>query len=478
MVYDYLYAMPHVLAIDQGTQSTRAAVLDLEGRIKHSVAIPIALHRPQINRAEQDAEQIVQSVQMAMDRLFSELPRTVTSSIDYCGIATQRSTVLSWGADGTAISPALNWQDTRGREQIASLRRYASEIKQISGLPLSQHYGASKLHWLRHNCKGERDQRYGLLASFLLSRIGNKQSTMVDHGNAQRMQLLDVATGEWSRQLLELFDIPDTSLPECCPIWHNFGELREYGIPITAMNGDQNAAWFGSGSPVVGAALVNIGSGAFVLTAQQAETTIPELLSTIAYSDQSNRSKLLEATINGAGNALQWLSSNHGVNYDSAQLQQSLELISEPPIFLNTVGGLGSPWWNSELPPVFINNKKQYSTAEMLAGVSESILFLIYRNIQEIQKTQTLYELQISGGLSAVNQLCQKLANLSNLPVKRLHDPEATSKGIAWIACGRPNSWRRPNYDHYPAKKDSALRLRYELFLEQLGTYLEATKNV
>ncbi len=465
--------MSYVLAIDQGTQSTRAAVLSQDGRIMASVSVQIESTRPQNNWVEQSAEQIATSVETSINDLFSILPKTIRSSVDCCGIATQRSTVLSWDHLGNILSPALNWQDTRGQEQLRSLVQYKSEIKQISGLPLSAHYGASKLHWLIENINDSSDKRFGPLSSFLLYRVSKTETSAVDHGNAQRMQLLDIATGEWSQRLLELFGVPVSSLPECKPIYHDYGELKEYGISITAMNGDQNAAWFGSGLPVVGTALINIGSGAFILTPQQGVKDLPELLTTIAYSDESSRHQLLEATVNGAGNALKWLSATHGINDYRSELQSSLEQVVEPPIFLNTVGGLGSPWWKSGLAPRFANVTEHYSRPEMIAGVCESILFLIYHNIREIQKIQAISELQISGGLSMANEICQKLATLSNLKVKCLNNPESTLKGIAWIASGKPDDWGVSEYVEYLPKKDPRLSLRFECFLEKLNNYIE-----
>lgn len=113
----------------------------------------------------------------------------------------------------------------------------------------------------------------------------------------------------------------------------------------------------------------------------------------------------------------------------------------------------------------------------MIAGVCESILFLIYHNVREIQKVQIVSELQLSGGLSKVDQICQKLANLCNLAVKRLNESESTIKGIAWLASGQPKSWRVPEYDHYLPQIDPRLGLRFELFIEQLDRYLEGTTH-
>jgi len=469
--------MSYVLAIDQGTQSTRASILDGEGRVVAQASVPVTSTRPKLNRVEQDANALASSVETAIGQVLKQVAKTVRSCVECCGIATQRSTVVSWDNAGKAASAALSWQDTRGQEQLDHLREYVSEIKQHSGLPLSAHYGATKLRWLMDNSNSRENRRFGPLSSYLLSRISNVETNLVDHANAQRMQLLDISTMQWSNSLLQLFGIPIELLPECCPVYHDFGELKGPGIPITAMNGDQNAAWFGSGLPAAGTALVNIGSGAFVLTPQPADKEAPELLSTIACSDNTASSFLLEATVNGAGNALLWLSEHYPISNHRLKLKSALEQTVEPPMFLNTVGGLGSPWWRSGLTPKFINDNGRFSETEMIAGVCESILFLVYQNLIEIQKVKSISELQLSGGLSKVDVMCQKLADLSGLQVKRLNRSEATTRGIAWIAAGQPESWGVSEYDRYQPRADTGLKSRFEIFTDQLNRYIQGASH-
>lgn len=462
--------MRHLLAIDQGTQSTRAALLDRGGRILSLAASPVRTTHPQPGWVEQDAREIIQSSMGAIDRVLKDIPASLRTSIACCGIATQRSTVLAWDEDGRPLSAAINWQDTRSAALLSRLQGHADEIKRISGLPLSAHYGATKLRWLIDTCG---DNRIGPISSYLLSRLTGSDTHVVDQGNAQRMQLLDIHTMDWSDRLSALFEIPVVALPQCRPVSHAYGLLQPYGIPITAMNGDQNAAWFSSGLPSAGTALVNIGSGAFVLTPRQEGTDIPKLLTSIAYSDLTDHDYLLEATVNGAGNALRWLYDNQGIVDQRRVLPQALEQVSEPPIFLNTVGGLGSPWWRSGLDPIFDVDPAGLTQAEMLAAVAESMLFLIYHNIQLIQGSQPITGLQLSGGLSRVDRMCQKLANLSNLSVRRSSDPEHTIRGIAWIAAGRPETWSVPEQDLFLPQKDPGLVLRYNRFLELLRRYIE-----
>jgi len=179
--------MSYVLAIDQGTQSTRASILNRDGQVEAQAALPVAATRPASNRVEQDAELIATSVKMVIEQVLAQVPYKIRSSVDCCGIATQRSTVVSWDTAGKPVSAALNWQDTRGQDQLVQLQNYAAEIKHCSGLPLSAHYGATKLRWLIENCGSNQGIKFGPISSFLLYRISDVQTSLVDHANAQRM---------------------------------------------------------------------------------------------------------------------------------------------------------------------------------------------------------------------------------------------------------------------------------------------------
>ena len=469
--------MSYILAIDQGTQSTRASILNRAGQVEAQSSLPVAVTRPANNRVEQDAEILAISVEMVIEQVLDQVPYKIRSSVDCCGIATQRSTVVSWDTAGKPVSAALNWQDTRGQDQLVQLQKYAAEIKHCSGLPLSAHYGATKLRWLIENCGNNQGIKFGPISSFLLYRISDVQTSLVDHANAQRMQLLDISTRQWSDSLSQLFGVPIELLPQCCPVCHDFGVLKGLDIPINAMNGDQNAAWFGSGLPEAGTTLVNLGSGGFILTQQAAGTGLPDLLSTIACSDRAETSYLMEATVNGCGNALQWLVEHYQIDDYQVKISPALEQISEPPIFLNTVGGLGSPWWISGLAPRFLDHSGELSESRMIAGVCESILFLIFYNILQIQRVKAISELQLSGGLSKLDLMCQKLADLSGVQVKRMNQSESTTKGIAWIARGKPENWAISEYDRFQPEADVGLRSRFEQFVDQLSRYIEGASS-
>ncbi|MDT8387092.1 MAG: FGGY family carbohydrate kinase [Thiogranum sp.] len=461
--------MNYILAIDQGTHASRALLFDARGRSIARHLIPVPLQHPKPGRVEQDAALILDSVRTAVREVLAQVSPAQRRAVRCCGITTQRSTVLAWRPDGTALSPAINWQDTRGARAVERLAAHSETIRRLSGLPLSAHYGASKLHHLRCRYGDDQNLRTAPLASFLLNHLVDPEPFVIDHANAQRMQLLDIDQLEWSQPLCDWFEVPVASLPACVPVTNNYGCLLEQDIPVTAVSGDQNAAWFEAGAPPAGTALVNLGSGAFVLTAQHESAAPAGLLSSIVYSNAAGRDYVIEGTVNGAGNALDWLHQQHGIETRTGQLDSWLEQIAAPPVFLNTVGGLGSPWWQRQLAPEFVNDTGQFSAGERAAGVAESILFLIQYNLEQATGKQPLQRLHVSGGLSGIDALCRKLADLTQCPVQRCESSEASARGIAWLAAGRPADWQRSGAgQQFEPHVDNALQARYQLFIERL----------
>ncbi len=468
--------MGHTLAIDQGTHASRALLVDPRGTIVASRLQAVSLTHPAPGRAEQDPGQILDSVTAVIDGVLKNLPARQRATVKACGLTTQRSTVLAWRADGTPCSAAINWQDTRGATQVAALLPHAVAIRQLSGLPLSPHYGATKLRWLADGLASIPGLRIGPLAAFLLTNLTEQPITHVDHTNAQRMQLLDISRRDWSDTLLDWFDIPLDLLPRCAPVTASYGELVRHEIPITAVCGDQNAAWFGAGRPEPDSALINLGSGAFILAAQAVDTICPTLLSTIATSNALGCDYLAEGTVNGAGSALQWLRERFADDVDPLpQLADWLQKVPTPPLFINTVGGLGSPWWRHDLTPCFCPESTAYTLAERAVAVAESILFLLQANLERLQQQSPIRRLRVSGGLSRVAPLCQKMANLTGLPVTRTDHSEATARGVAWLAAGQPSDWPAPGRTQlFQPQTDSGLSARYHQFIEQLHIRLEA----
>ena len=465
-----LEVMDYVLAIDQGTHASRALLFDSHGRRIASHHVPVTLRRPQANRAEQDPGEILESVREAIAQTVRFLPPAERNHIRACGLTTQRSTVLAWQANGAPLSAAISWQDTRAAPLVAALRDHATDIREQSGLPLSPHYGASKLHWLFQLLADEPELRLGPLASFLLTHLTGEGHS-VDHTNAQRMQLMDVDTLDWSQRLCDWFRLPPERLPACQPVISHYGLLDGYGIPLTAVCGDQNAAWHSHRIDRQDGALINLGSGAFILARQPPGKDEPGLLRSLSFSDADTAEWLLEGTVNGAGSALQWLAEREGIENLDERLPVWLQQITDPPVFLNSVGGLGSPWWRQLPEPVFLSGDNQTSQAERAVAVVESIVFLLQCNLERIMRQTTIKQLRVSGGLSRLDGLCQKLASLSGMPVTRHDDSEASARGVAWLAADQPTDW--PAVDDLPGFlpiPDIPLKNRYRHFIEALQT--------
>ncbi len=462
------------MAVDQGTHASRAILFDSLGRpIAHALQ-NIGIRRFHNGRVEQDPWELVHSVQQVIHKIITASQAPISA----CGIATQRSTVLAWARDGRPVSSALSWQDVRGMPLVEGLQSHKAEISKISGLPLSPHYGASKLHWLQQwlktssNIPGEL--RLSPLASFLLFHLLDTRPFKTDHGNAQRTQLMDLATLNWSPQLLEWFQVPLHCLPQCTPICGNFGLLKDTAIPVLAVNGDQNAAFFGAGQLESDSALINLGSGAFILREigfrpRPSQTQVTG----IAFSDHQQTLYLREATVNGAGNALNWARTKWGIENLYQQLPAWLEHTTHPPIFINTIGGLGSPWWRQDIAPRFVGEAPNISIEKRIVAIVESIGFMIQANLELMHQQSPLSKLYVSGGLANLNGLCQQLANLSHLTVARLKAPETTARGIAWLAAGRPENWKTSTpIDLFTPRPDPGLESRYSQFRHFLKQYL------
>lgn len=467
--------MQYILAIDQGTHASRALVFGADGSIvSRSSSRKISLSRPAPTRVEQNAEEIFQSVREAIDEALQPLSARQRTGLHACGISTQRSTVVTWNKDGTAASPAINWQDTRGSALTRLLMPSANHIRQLSGLPLSPHYGASKLNWLLEDAAEPNEILGGPLASFLLYRLTEKSCYQADHSNAQRMQLFDLRTLDWSADLTSWFGIPLEWLPKCRPVISAHGTLAGHRIPVTAVCGDQNAAWSGAGEPGTDTAMINLGSGAFILADCTDSAGERQLLTSIAWSSKEQCRYLLEGTVNGAGNALNWFRDRYRIDDFEQKLARWLEVSVSPPVFMNTIGGLGSPWWQAGPQPGFIDDHGQFGLAEQASGIVESIVFLLQHNLNRIRAHRPVRRLRVSGGLSQLDSLCQKLSDLSNTTVERSDDAEASARGIAWLAAGRPAAWQNDcRTESFQPTKNEALRERYRTFTTQLRQRLE-----
>ena len=463
-----------ILAVDQGTHATRALLFDEDGRLKASSFVEVSLwrHAPEI--VEQDAEEIARSVEQVIRGV---LPDSAAGGERIsAGIATQRSSVVAWDREtGIPLAPMLSWQDLRAARQLGDLKQYEDKIKETTGLPLSPHYGASKLRWLLDHVpevtQAQEEGRLALgpLASFLLSRLLDGDTFVVDHANASRTQLWDISRRDWSPWLLEVFGIPRETLPECKPISWEYGTIDGTEIKVTAVNGDQNAAVYALGRPSPGTAIVNLGTGAFILVPTGGDLIQhPRLLSSIIGSGPDWSEYTIEGTVNGAGAAISWARERWDIPDVVQNLPKWFEREQNPPVFINTVGGLGSPWWRSGPEPTLVGDGTR---AQIAVAVAESVLFMLRANLDELRDIGVSVErIRVGGGLSQLDGLCQRLADLTGLPVHRPPEVEATGRGVAWLAAGCPENWPDPGAgDVFAPRANTSLQARYETFLKHVG---------
>ena len=460
---------PLYLCIDQGGHASRALVFDSRGVLHASSLREVGVHVPQPDRLEQDPEELVASLHAVIVEAVASLGDKADRIVG-AGIATQRSSIVCWDrCTGAALSPVISWQDRRAHEWLSRLAAQANEVQRRTGLMLSAHYGASKLRWCLDHlpavtaARREGHLAMGPLASFLLFRLLEEKPLLADPANAARTLLWNIRTMDWDPWLLERFGVPQEPLPRCVPTHHPFGILRakERRIPLTVATGDQSAALFSLGALQPGAAYINMGTGAFI---QRAFKQVPEadgLLTGMVYFDTDRAVFVLEGTVNGAGAGLQWAEQEWGLENIEAYLPEWLARASDVPLFLNGIGGLGAPYWVAEFDSRLIGNGEPWQKA---VAVAESIMFLLQVNFEIMQKFPPVpTNIVATGGLAGLDGLCQRLADLSGLPVYRPAEHEATARGTAYLLAGFPGDWpeEKPGTPFEP-KQNTGLKQRYQ----------------
>ena len=476
------------LAIDQGTQSTRAALIDEGGQVVELSRVPVSLNRVSELRVEQDGGELVESVWQAIGNVVSPENQ---DRIVAAGLATQRSSVIAWNRDsGKPLSPVISWQDVRGREMVESFDSLTADIIQrTSGLPLSPHYGASKIRWLVDLLRSQNvdldsgDVCIGSLSSFVLANmVDGKRPCQVDHANGGRTQLMSFEDRDWDDNLLKCFGIPKAVLPETRPTQFEFGTLRGTDIPIRVCQGDQTAAVFGYGNLPVGTAHINLGTGGFLLAPiddlenLRGHEEMPLLIS-LANSTPDHADYFIEGTINGGGAAIKWAAEQLRLESVEENLDAWAESVIDPPLFFNAVGGIGSPIWNSSPPPELanrwfdqeLNPIESPTTQRAMVGVLESIVFLITLNLDTMCDFELcISKFRLTGGVAKSSAICQRLADLSGCQIIRPAESESTLLGITRLLSGQANDaadWRSQAAGQvFTPRPNPPLEQRYEAF--------------
>lgn len=480
-----------VLALDQGSHASRACLFDESGQLRASAAVPVATAHRGAGEVEQDADELVQSLRsVAAQAVAAAQAQAPRLEIVAAGLAVQRSTIVCCTrTDGRALAPALSWQDHRNAAWLRTLAPHAARIRELTGLPLSAHYGASKVRWcLDHLPAVARAAAAGELlaaplASYLAMHLqdraaGDARAARVDAANAARTLLFDSARLDWSSELLGLFALERSYLPEHAPTRGAWGRLSLAGheVELRAVTGDQSAVPYAEGPADPATVYVNLGTGAFIQRPLRARPAAPApLLGSVLYRDATGAIYSLEGTVNGAGAAVSWFCARERCEEQALWAAlETLDAHAALPVFQNGVGGLGSPWWRPVMESRFVDvagaspgaNAGAGDIVVRFAAVIESIAFMIAANAALLeQQGGTPQRVLLAGGMSRSHWLCRRLATLLGVPVQ-VTDAEASARGVARLAApDLAAHWPGAATRTWQPERDAALQARYHRFL-------------
>ncbi len=444
-----------ILAIDQGTTSSRAILFGADMRIVASAQAEFPQHFPASGWVEHEPEDLWNTV-LDVSRETIAKSGIEASALAGIGITNQRETVVVWEREsGRAIHRAIVWQDRRTADICARLKVDGAEplVAEKSGLLLDPYFSATKIAWMLDQVPGARDRAergelaFGTVDTFLLWRLTNGAVHATDATNASRTALYDIHKGEWDDELLRLFRVPLSILPDVRDCAGDFGtaDPRWFGAPIAirGMAGDQQAATVGQACFRPGMVKSTYGTGCFALlnTGETAVASKNRLLSTIAYQLDGKRTYALEGSIFIAGAAVQWLRDglkiigSAGASGELASQADEAQDVVLVPAFT----GLGAPYWDAECRGALFGLTRATGPREIARAALESVCFqtadllsAMRQDWSDAEGTETV--LRVDGGMTASDWTMQRLADLLGAPVDRPEVRETTALGAAYLA--------------------------------------------
>jgi glycerol kinase len=440
----------HVLAIDQGTTSTRAILFDVEARPVAVAQRPLKQHYPARGWVEHDPEEIWQAT-LAVTR--EVLGSTDARRVAAIGITNQRETIIVWDrATGEPIHRAIVWQDRRTADECARLKGDGAEgqVRASTGLLLDPYFSATKIAWILDHVPGARDRAErgqlacGTVDSFLLWRLTGGAVHATDATNASRTSLFDIRRQCWDADVCRLFRVPEPLLPEVHDNSRLFGTtasgLLDGELPIAGMAGDQQAALFGQACFEPGMIKSTYGTGCFMLVNTGTEPVMSQhrLLTTPAYRLNGDTTYALEGSIFVAGAAIQWLRDGLGVIADAAETDSMATRVPDShgvymvPAFV----GLGAPHWDPNARGAIFGLTLDASGAHLARAALEAVAYQTLDLVDAVAKDCDLptRALRIDGGMAANAWLGQFLADILEVRVERPQNLETTALGAAFFA--------------------------------------------
>ncbi len=432
-----------VLAIDQGTTSTRALLLEENGQSRIIKAMEHKQFYPQQGWVEHDPEELIANIQLCID---------AAEGITAVGLDNQGESCLAWHADTKqAVSPVIVWQDNRTQETINKLKSegYEDWVLERTGLPLDSYFSASKLSFIVQNTPAAKtllDQgnlRLGTTDAFFLDRLTGKFVT--DISTASRTSLMNLNTGKWDEEVCALFGVPIETLPEIVATTGDFGHVESDGhrIPVTVSIVDQQAALYGHGCRRFGDAKITFGTGAFFLVVtgdKPVQTSRQGLLPTVAWQLEGQTPVYaLDGAIYNAGSAINWAKSL-GLfrNFDEINSFDPPAAIDRKLAFVPALSGLACPHWDRYAAGLWIGMSLDTTPIEMVQSILEGIAFRTGEVIEAMNAHASVQnEISIDGGVSTNSYFCQFLADVLQRTIRVQAMAETTAIGTGLLAsCG------------------------------------------
>jgi glycerol kinase len=441
----------HLLALDQGTSSSRAIVFHRDGHIVAMAQREFRQIFPQPGWVEHDAEEIWASQQaVALEALFKA--RLNAADIAAIGITNQRETTVLWHRrTGQPIANAIVWQDRRTAAFCEQLRAQGLEaqVQRSTGLRIDPYFSGTKLRWLldhvpgAHMLAAQGELAFGTIDSWLLYKLTGGRVHATDVSNASRTMLYDIRHNTWDHELLKALHVPDSVLPPVFPSSHVYGETDKalFGAPIAiaGIAGDQQSALFGQACFKAGLAKNTYGTGCFTLmhTGRHFEASANGLLTTAAAQPTATPEYALEGSVFIGGAVVQWLRDGLKAIQGSGEVQALAESVPDAGgvMFVPAFTGLGAPYWKPDARAAIVGLTRGSTVAHIARAALESIAFQSAALLQAMSRdAQPVAELRVDGGACVNDLLMQFQADLLGIPVVRPKVTETTALGAAYLA--------------------------------------------
>ncbi|HZW22202.1 glycerol kinase GlpK [Noviherbaspirillum sp.] len=440
----------YILALDQGTTSSRAILFDREGRMQGIAQQEFRQIFPQSGWVEHDAGEIWQS-QLSVARQVLAQHNVTAADIAAIGITNQRETTVVWDRKtGEPIANAIVWQDHRTASLCDSLREQGKSglFQEKTGLVIDAYFSGTKLKWLLDNVPGARSRAergelaFGTIDCWLIYKLCGAH--VVDTSNASRTLLFNIHTLQWDEELLAVLDIPRSLLPDVVSgsgvLGSTRAELLGGAIPIAGIAGDQQAATFGQACHRPGMAKNTYGTGCFMLmnTGKQAITSKNNLLTTVGWTIDGQTDYMLEGSVFNAGAAVQWLRDGLGIIKGSDEVEALASSVPDTGgvFVVPAFAGLGAPYWDAYARGTIVGISRGTTKAHIARATLASIAYQSADVLEAMQKDAAigLTELRVDGGASRNDLLMQFQADVLGVPVVRPVVTETTALGAAYLA--------------------------------------------